>query len=254
MRTDTKTGLVTGGGSGIGRATSHVLAERGHHVIVADMNIDAADRVVAEIEHAGGVASSHQVNVCNDEEVESLFARIRDEFGGLDSAVNNAGITGPIGSIEDFDLGAAQTIFDIDIIAVFVCLQQELKIMLEQGSGSIVNLSSIWGLTAGANYAAYTSAKHGVSGLTRAAALETARTGIRVNALCPGFTVTPMLTDQGLKLKPGTPEFDDVGAMHPMGRLGDPEEMAQTISWLLSEEASFVTGHLMSVDGGFVAQ
>ncbi len=250
----TKIGLVTGGGSGIGRATSHLLASRNHHVIVADMNQENAEVVVREIRNSGFKATAKQVDVTDDAAVATLFADIKEEFGRLDSAVNNAGITGPIGPIHEFDLGAANTIFDVDLISVFVCLQQEIRIMQEQGSGSIVNLSSIWGLTAGANYAAYTAAKHGVSGLTRAAALETAGLGIRVNAICPGFTVTPMITDQGLKLQRGTKEFQAAGEFHPIGRMGEPEEMAASICWLLGEEASFVTGHMLSVDGGFVAQ
>ncbi|GAA3704884.1 SDR family oxidoreductase [Arthrobacter ginkgonis] len=250
----TKIGLVTGGGSGIGRATAHLLAARDHHVVVADMNKENADKVVQEIHSAGGQASAQRVDVRDDDDVAALFVGIKDQFGRLDSAVNNAGITGPIGPIHEFDLEAANTILDIDLISVFVCLQQEIRLMQEQGSGSIVNLSSIWGLTAGANYAAYTAAKHGVSGLTRAAALETAQLGIRVNAICPGFTVTPMITDQGLKLQRGTKEFEAAGAFHPIGRMGEPEEMAASIGWLLSDEASFVTGHLLSVDGGFVAQ
>lgn len=249
-----KIGLVTGGGSGIGRATSHLLAARDHHVVVADLKASAAEKVVKEIHDAGGQATAHQVDVCVEEEVDSLFSSIMEQFGRLDSAVNNAGITGPIGPIHEFDLEAAKTIFELDLVSVFSCLQQETRIMRGQGSGNIVNLSSIWGLTAGADYAAYTAAKHGVSGLTKAAALETAQLGVRVNAICPGFTVTPMITDQGLKLQRGSAEFAAAGAMHPMNRLGEPEEMARSIYWLLSDEASFVTGHLLSVDGGFVAQ
>jgi NAD(P)-dependent dehydrogenase (short-subunit alcohol dehydrogenase family) len=250
----TKIGLVTGAGSGIGRATAHLLASRDHHVIVADMNKENADKVVQEIRNSGLQATAKQIDVTDDDAVAALFAEIDEEFGQLDSAVNNAGITGPIGPVQEFDLTAANTILDVDLISVFVCLQQEIRMMQKQGSGSIVNLSSIWGLTAGANYAAYTAAKHGVSGLTRAAALETAQLGIRVNAICPGFTVTPMLTDQGLKLQRGTKEFEAAGAFHPMGRMGEPGEMAASICWLLGDESSFVTGHLLSVDGGFVAQ
>ncbi|MDJ0460027.1 SDR family NAD(P)-dependent oxidoreductase [Arthrobacter sp. NQ7] len=250
----TKIGLVTGGGSGIGRATAHLLASRDHHVIVADMNKENADKVVEEIHSSGLTATGKHLDVTDDAAVAGLFTEIKKEFGRLDSAVNNAGITGPIGPVHEFDLDAANAIIDVDLISVFVCLQQEIRIMQEQGSGSIVSLSSIWGLTAGANYAAYSAAKHGVSGLTRAAALETAGLGIRINAICPGFTLTPMITDQGLRLQRGTDEFKAAGSFHPMGRMGEPEEMAASICWLLGDEASFVTGHMLSVDGGFVAQ
>ncbi len=249
-----KVALVTGGASGIGEATAMLLASRGAKVAIADMNEANLARVKASIEALGGEAITIRCNVTNDDEIANMVKQTVDAFGRLDCAVNNAGITGPIGPLVDFDLGAARDIIAIDLTSVIACMQAELRAMLPNGSGAIVNTCSIWGLVAGGNYLAYTAAKHGVVGATRAAALETATAGVRVNAIAPGFTETPMVTEQGLKLKPGMKEYDAAGAAHPMNRMGKPREMAEGIVWLLSDAASFVTGTVLSIDGGFVAR
>ncbi len=251
---DGKVALVTGGASGIGRETALLLARSGARVAIADMNSDRLAEVKAEIEGGGGEAIAIRCDVTSEAAIEAMIAEIVATFGRLDMAANNAGITGPIAPLADYDLGAARQILDIDLMAVITCMKAELKAMIPNGSGAIVNTCSIWGLTAGANFVAYSAAKHGVAGATKAAALETARQGIRINAIAPGFTETPMVTEQGLKLQRGTKEHDAAGAQHPMMRMGQPREMAEGIAWLMSDRASFVTGTVLSIDGGFTAR
>lgn len=251
---DGKVALVTGGASGIGRATALRLAASGAKVVIADMTADKLDAVKAEIEAAGGTAHAVTCDVTDDAEVQAAVQAAVDTFGGLNLAVNNAGITGPIGPLAEYDLAAARQIIAIDLMAVISCMQAQFKVMIPAGGGAIVNTASIWGLTAGANFVAYTAAKHGVTGATKAAALEVAQQGIRVNAIAPGFTYTPMVSDQGLTIKRDTPEYADAASYHPMNRWGEAEEMAEGIAFLLSDKASFTTGTVLSIDGGFVAQ
>ncbi|MFQ8432517.1 SDR family NAD(P)-dependent oxidoreductase [Amaricoccus sp. W119] len=249
-----KVALVTGGASGIGEATALLLAERGAKVAIADMNETKLTAVKAKIEALGTEAITIRCDVTDDGDIAKMVEQTVAAFGRLDCAVNNAGITGPIGPLVDYDLGAARDIIAIDLMAVIACMRAEMRAMLPMGAGAIVNTCSIWGLVAGGNFVAYSAAKHGVAGATRAAALETATAGVRVNAIAPGFTETPMVTEQGLKLKPGMKEYDAAGAAHPMNRMGRPREMAEGIVWLLSDAASFVTGTVLSIDGGFVAR
>jgi NAD(P)-dependent dehydrogenase (short-subunit alcohol dehydrogenase family) len=249
-----KVALVTGGASGIGYKTALRLARGGAKVVIADMNADKLAKVKAEIESNGGRAHTTICDVTKDADVAAAVSVAVNTFGRLDFGVNNAGITGPVGPLVEYDLDAARQIIAVDLMAVISCMQAELKVMVPQGCGAIVNTSSIWGLTAGANFVAYSAAKHGVSGATKAAALEVAELGIRVNAIAPGFTETPMITDQGLMIRRGSKEYNEAAAAHPMNRWGQPEEMAEGISWLLSNAASFVTGTVLSIDGGFVAR
>ena len=249
-----KVAVVTGGASGIGEATALLLAKRGAKVVIADMNEAKLAKVKADVEALGGEALAVTCNVTKDDEVASMVKQTVDRFGTLDFGVNNAGITGPIGPLVDYDLDAAREILAIDVVAVIACMKEEMKVMLGKGGGAIVNTCSIWSFTAGANFVAYCAAKHGVVGATKAAALETATKGIRVNGIAPGFTETPLITEQGLKLKPGMKEYDEAGAAHPMNRMGQPHEMAEGIVWLLSDAASFVTGSILSIDGGFNAR
>lgn len=249
-----KVALITGGASGIGQKTAVLLASGGAKVVLADMNADKLAAVKGEIEAAGGQAHTVLCDVTKDADNVAAVAAAVATYGRLDYGVNNAGITGAIGPLVDYDMDAARLIVAIDLIAVISCMKEQFKVMLPQGGGSIVNTCSIWGLTAGANFVAYTAAKHGVAGATKAAALEVAEKGIRVNAIAPGFTETPMVTDQGLSIKRGTKEYADAAAAHPMNRWGQPEDMAEAIAWLLSDKSSFVTGTILSVDGGFVAR
>lgn len=249
-----KVALVTGGASGIGRATALRLAGGGAKVLIADMNAARLEAVKAEIEAAGGIAATRVCDVTDDAQVEATVQAAVQTFGRLDYGVNNAGITGPIAPLVEYDLAAARQILAIDLMAVMSCMQAQFKVMIPQGGGAIVNTSSIWGLTAGANFVAYTAAKHGVSGATKAAALEVAEQGIRVNAIAPGFTYTPMVADQGLMIKKDTEEYAAGAANHPMNRWGEAENMADGIAFLLSDRAEFITGTILSIDGGFVAR
>lgn len=249
-----KVAMVTGGASGIGRATALRLAGGGAKVLLVDMNADKLDAVKAEIEAAGGTAATRTCDVTKDAEVRAAVQAAVDTFGRLDWAVNNAGITGPIGPLVDYDLDAARQIIAIDLMSVISCMQAQLKVMIPQGRGAIVNTSSIWGLTAGGNFVAYTAAKHGVVGATKSAALEVAEQGIRVNAIAPGFTYTPMIADQGLAIAKDSEAYKAGAANHPMNRWGEAEDMANGIAYLLSDRASFVTGTILSIDGGFVAR
>jgi NAD(P)-dependent dehydrogenase (short-subunit alcohol dehydrogenase family) len=242
--------LVTGGGSGIGRATALALAARGARVLVADIADDRAARTAAEIADAGGTADSAGTDVTDPDAVLRLVDAAVDRWGGLVVAVNNAGTSGRMARTADVDLDAWRATMSLNLDAVFYCLRAEIPAMIASGGGSIVNLSSGAGLRGFPGLPAYVASKHGVIGLTRASAMEYARKGIRINAVCPGSTRTPMLedfTDHDESALAG------MGSVTPMGRLGTPDEIAAAIVWLCSPDASFVTGHALSVDGGALA-
>jgi NAD(P)-dependent dehydrogenase (short-subunit alcohol dehydrogenase family) len=251
---ENKVVIVTGGATGIGLETSRLLAERGAKVAIASRRSDLAEKAAAEIVASGGVAIGITCDVSTDSDVFAMVSRTVAQYGRLDGAVNNAGIIGPIGPVVDYDLTAAREVLNINLMGTYVCVQAELRVMLEQGSGSIVNVGSIWSETAAANYAAYCTAKHGVAGLTKAAALEVGRLGVRVNAVLPGFTYTPMISNDGLKIKQGSKEYRDACEREVLGRAAHPREVAEAIAWLLSDASSYATGTLLSVDGGFNAR
>ncbi len=250
---DSKTALVTGGGSGIGRAASLAYAKDGARVVVADVNVEGGEETVQMIKEAGGEAILVHADVSNPEDTQAMVDQAVAAFGSLDCAFNNAGIGGGRDRLltadyleEDWD-----RVISINLKGVWLCMKAEIPQMLKQGSGAIVNTASIAGLVGLSGTVAYVAAKHGVTGLTKAAAMEYAKSGIRVNAVCPGYIETPLV--QGI--------FDRVegyrervAARHPMDRLGEPEEIAQAVVWLSSDAASFVTGHNMPVDGGYMAQ
>lgn len=249
-----KTALVTGAASGIGHKTALLLAKRGANVVIADLSADKLAKVKGEIEANGGKAASVVCDVTKDGDVVAAVQAAVDTFGGLDYGVNNAGITGPIAPLTEIDLAAVRDIIAVDLMSVITSMQAEFRVMIPNGGGAIVNTSSIWGLTAGGNFVGYCAAKHGVVGATKSAALEVAEQGIRVNAIAPGFTYTPMVADQGLMIKKDTEEYKAGAANHPMNRWGEPEDMAEGIAFLLSDRASFITGTTLSIDGGFVAR
>lgn len=241
-----RVGLVTGGGSGIGRATALALAAAGARVVVSDVNGEGVAETVRLVEAVGGTAWGMVVDVTQGAAVEALVRGTVERYGRLDWAVNNAGVGGVMAPTDQQSEAAWDSIMDVNLKGVWLCMKYEIRAMLEQGGGAIVNVASAAGLV-GFRYAApYAASKHGVVGLTRSAALEYARKGIRVNAVCPGFTETPMVAGLGETMVEAT-----VKAI-PMRRLGTPEEIAQAIVWLCSEGASFVTGHALAVDGGTV--
>ena len=244
-----KVDLVTGGASGIGRATALAFARDGAKVAIADVDVAGSHETLRLITERGGQALFVRTDVTRGAEVEALINEVVNAYGRLDCAFNNAGTVGKPSSTaqckeEDWDF-----VISVDLKGVYLCLKYEILHMLRQGQGAVVNAASVAGLIGVENNVAYVAAKHGVVGLTKAAALECAQAGIRVNAVCPGFVRTPIL---GLD---GTPESESRYArLQPMARLAEPDEVAEAVVWLCSDAASYVTGHAMSIDGGLAAR
>jgi NAD(P)-dependent dehydrogenase (short-subunit alcohol dehydrogenase family) len=246
-----KGALVTGGASGIGRATCEAFAHEGARVLVCDIDEAAGKDTVAAIASAGGEARFLRVDVTSESDVEAAVRVAIEAWGRLDCAVNNAGVTGASGPVGQLSLGEWSRVIGINLTGVFLCLTHEVRAMQEQGSGAIVNVASGAGVIAVPAMPHYCASKHGVLGLTKTAAVENARTGVRVNAICPGSTDTPMLR----ATIDASPEIEKlVMKSLPGGRLGLPEEIAEAAVWLCSDRASFVTGESMLVDGGAVAR
>lgn len=244
-----KSAIVTGAGSGIGAAIARDLAAGGAQVIVADLDETAAVEVARQITDGGGSAEAFAVNVADPAKVEEMVARSVDRFGGLDLAVNNAGIGGASAMLADYPLDGWQKVIDVNLNGVFYGMKYQIAAMLETGGGSIVNMSSILGSVGFATAGAYVAAKHALLGLTRTAALEYAAKSIRVNAVGPGFIDTPLLSKN---LDKAT--IASVAALHPVGRLGRPAEVSALTCFLLSDRASFINGSYHLVDGGYTAQ
>jgi NAD(P)-dependent dehydrogenase (short-subunit alcohol dehydrogenase family) len=245
-----KIALVTGAGSGIGRASARAFAAAGTTVVVSDISPDGGEETLRQIREAGGEATFIRTDVSHADEVALLIDRTVGQYSRLDYAHNNAGIYGGLGSFIEYPEDMWDRVIDVNLKGVWLCMKQEIIQMLEQGGGAIVNTSSIRGL-AGGGGVAYSASKHGVIGLTKTAAVQYAAAGIRVNAVCPGFTETPMI-ERVLAERPGGRA--QMTASQPLGRLGTPEEIAQAVIWLCSDAASFVTGEALAVDGGFIAQ
>jgi NAD(P)-dependent dehydrogenase (short-subunit alcohol dehydrogenase family) len=246
-----KVALVTGGNSGMGFATAWAFARAGAAVTVAGLNQRSLDLAIDEIRSAGGKAIGIHCDVADEAQVADMVARTVTEFGRLDMAFNNAGIQIPASDTADQSAEEYDRISAINQRGVWACMKHELRQMREQGSGAIVNCSSIGGVVGRAGIAAYHSTKHGVIGLTRSVALEYAERGIRINAVCPGTIDTPMVSDM---LDKGMLNMDDLLRNLPMKRLGTGDEIAGAVLWLCSSGSGFVTGHALLVDGGFTAQ
>lgn len=246
-----KIALVTGAASGIGAAAAEIFAEKGAKVVVSDVAEAGGLATVERIRNAGGDAIFQLCNVAKVDEVIALVKKAVDTYGRLDCAFNNAGVEGeaattPNCSIENFDLN-----IDVNLKGVFLCMKYQINQFLAQGGGgAIVNTASVAGLVAAKGVPAYVAAKHGVVGLTKTAAIEFAKKGIRVNAVCPGGIRTQML-ERSIKDKPWVEK--SLLRLQPIGRLGEPAEVGRVVAFLCSDEASFVTGHAMPVDGGCVA-
>jgi NAD(P)-dependent dehydrogenase (short-subunit alcohol dehydrogenase family) len=246
-----KAALVTGAASGIGRATALALAREGARVVVADVDVGEGEKTVAAILEKGGEARFLRTDVTREPEVEALVAGTVEHWGRLDCAVNNAGTTGRGGMIPGFSLEEWNRTLAINLTGVFLCLKHQLPVMQKQGEGAIVNMASGAGVVAVPGLAPYCASKHGVLGLTKTAAVENARSGVRVNAICPGSTDTPMLR-AAMAQDPRMEKL--ILANQPGGRLGLPEEIAEAAVWLCSDRASFVSGETMLVDGASVAR
>jgi|TARA_B100001971_G_scaffold209081_1_gene232006 NAD(P)-dependent dehydrogenase (short-subunit alcohol dehydrogenase family) len=249
---DGKVALVTGAGMGLGQACALTMAEQGARVMVADLNDEAGQETVNTIEQRGGTASFVRVDVADASAVETMVKHTVDTYGRLDSAVNNAGIVGDGAPVANESESNWDLVMSINLKGVFLCCKYQVRQMLEQGGGAIVNMSSVMGLNGNAGGVSYAASKHGVIGITKCVALENAQTSIRVNAICPGIMKTPLV--DGLISRSGGAFADYAITSTPMARIGEPEEVARTAAWLCSDAASYITGTALPVDGGFNAQ
>lgn len=246
-----KAALVTGAASGIGRATALAFAREGARVLVCDVDEAGGAETARAASDAGGEGRFLHTDVSREGDVAAAVALAEEAFGGLDCAVNNAGTTGPSAGVPDIELEDWSRTLALNLTGVFLCMKHELRAMRARGSGAIVNVASGAGLIAVPTLAAYCASKHGVLGLTKTAAVENARTGIRVNAICPGTTDTPMLR-AAMARSPAMEKM--ILSSAPSGRLGRPEEVAEAALWLCSERASYVSGESMLVDLATVAR
>jgi NAD(P)-dependent dehydrogenase (short-subunit alcohol dehydrogenase family) len=243
-----KTVIITGAASGIGKATAELFSKEDANVIVSDIQETEGNSVVKEIIAGGGKASFFKTDVSKPEEMEALVNYAIKTYGKLDVAVNNAGIGGELNPVADMSIEGWQKVISINLSSLFYGMKYQIQAMLKSGGGSIVNISSILGSVGFAGSAGYTAAKHGVVGLTQTAALEYSAQNIRVNAVGPGFIDTPLLNALDAEMK------KQIVALHPIGRLGKSEEVAELILWLSSDKSSFVTGSYYPIDGGYLAK
>jgi NAD(P)-dependent dehydrogenase (short-subunit alcohol dehydrogenase family) len=244
-----KVAVVTGAAAGIGRASAQVFAREGASVVVADID-DAGGRETVElIEGKGGQASFVHTDVAEKTDVYAMVQHAVDTYGGLDCAHNNAGIAAPMVPLADYPDDGWDRTLAVMLTGVYHCLKAEIPRMLERGGGAIVNTASGVGLVGYPNQAAYTASKHGVIGLTKVAALDYGAKGVRVNAICPGTARTPMV-DEAVRQDPAIDEY--LKTLHPIGRIGEAEEIAEAAVWLCTPAASFVLGVALPVDGGYV--
>lgn len=244
-----KVAIVTGASSGIGRAVALAFAREGVKVVVSDVARDGGEETVRLIKEQGGEAIFIPCDVSQSAQVEALVKRAVETFGRLDFACNNAGIGGEAALTADYSVDGWNKVIGVNLSGVFYGMKYQIPEMLKQGGGVIVNMASILGWVGFANSPAYVAAKHGVIGLTKTAAIEYAKQGIRAVTVCPAFIHTPMV-DNGLSAD----VLEQLASAHPVGRLGTPEEVAELVVFLCSDSASFITGSPFLVDGGYVAQ
>lgn len=252
-----KIAIVTGAGSGLGEAISMLFAKNSATVVLADRDVDGAERVLQQITQAGGKGRVVKTDVAKPDEAKALVDTALKEFGRLDIAVNNAGIGGPTAPVGEYPIDGWDKIIAINLSGVFYGMHYQIPAMLAAGGGAIVNMASIAGKVGLAQASGYTAAKHGVVGLTETAAVEYGARGIRVNAVGPGFINTPLLGKRSV-IDTGkgaaTDEMQALAKLHPMNRLGEASEVAELVLFLASDRASFVTGAYYNVDGGYLAR
>lgn len=249
---DGKAVMITGAASGIGAATAREAAAEGARLMLFDVDAEKGAAVAAEI---GAAATYRDCDVTDEAAVEAAVAATIDALGGIDGAFNCAGILGVVGPIGELPLDGWKRLIDVDLNGVFLCTKHQVNAMAAQGSGAILNMASAAGLIGWPGASGYVAAKHGVVGLSKAAALEYAEQGVRVNAICPSYTMTPMVEKDLFEDTLGNDEelIAAARANHPIGRFAQPPEIAAAAVWLLSDKASFVTGIAMPVDGGYTA-
>jgi NAD(P)-dependent dehydrogenase (short-subunit alcohol dehydrogenase family) len=253
---ENKVALATGSGSGIGRASALAFAREGAKVVIADWDEKGGQETVDLIKQAGGEASFVKTDVSDNGQVEAMVAYTLETYGSLDCAHNNAGIEGATVPTAEYPEDAFDQIIAVNLKGVFLSMRAQIPVMLKQGKGAIVNTSSTFGLVGVQNCVGYVASKHAVAGMTRAAALEYAREGLRINAVSPGAVSTPLLDRffEGMNAEDPQSVSDAYAEAEPIGRLGRPEEIGEAVVWLCSDAASFVTGHVMPVDGAWTAQ
>ena len=245
-----KVSLVTGGGSGIGQAACHLYAREGARVVVSDIDEKGGQETVEAIRGMNGEAIFVRADVSRPEECEAMVTAALEQYGRLDIAFNNAGIGGESALTADYNVEGWQKVIAINLSGVFYCMKYEIPAMLNSGGGAIVNMASILGQVSFENSSAYVAAKHGVVGLTKNAAVEYAKQGLRINSVGPAFIRTPLIAD----IEQNEQARDLLISLHPLGRLGESEEVAEMVIWLSSEKASFVTGAYYPIDGGYLAR
>ncbi|MDX2161465.1 MAG: SDR family oxidoreductase [bacterium] len=247
---DGKIGLVTGGASGIGRAAALAMAQAGARIVVSDIDTVGGEETAAQIQALGREAAFVQADVSQADQVDALIQVAARLYGRIDCAFNNAGVGGELSALHEKTEAEWDRVIGINLKGVWLCMKAEIPLMLANDGGSIVNMASVAGLVGFRAAALYSASKHGVIGLTRSAALEYARRNIRVNAVCPYFTDTPMV-QQMIDTVPAMKDATVSGS--PMKRLGTPEETAAAVVWLCSDQASYITGHALPIDGGVTA-
>lgn len=245
-----QTVLITGGCSGIGRAAAFKFAQEGAKVFLADLSEKAGDDLVEELEKTGAEAAFARIDVTDAEDVERMIAECIQRFGGIHVLVNSAGILGPRARTERYPAEEFKKVLEVNVIGLFNCMQAVLPHFLSKKSGNIVNLASVAGLNGFAGHIGYSASKHAVVGMTRSAAVEYAKHGIRINAVCPSFTLTPML--ESAMVNDDTNYLDALQNAIPMKRFGKPEEIADAIVYAASSASSFMTGHTLVLDGGLM--
>ncbi|CCU83614.1 MULTISPECIES: glucose 1-dehydrogenase [Mesotoga] len=251
-RFEGKVVMISGGSSGIGAETAIAFAEEGAKVVITDVDEEKGRKLAEEINESGGTAVFMKHNVADAKQTKEIINKIVEKFGKLDVAFNNAGIAGPSLPISEYPEEDWERVISINLLGVYYGMKYQIQQMLKQGGGAIVNNSSILGKVGFNNASAYVAAKHAVVGLTKAAALEYASKNIRINAVNPAFIKTPLIENAGMK--EGTEMYDMLVGLHPIGRLGNPREVANAVLFLSGEDASFVHGESLMVDGGYTAK